>query len=196
MNIREVSSVHPICHILISTQLFSVMPNTHAHRARAPRTSRRWFRSERSAQSAGRTAPRAKDRAAREQRRDASLRPNHRRSPREVRGRSAERGNAARSICYAGPLRLPGFQAVTRTCMHCKRPGGTGARELRPYGPGGQDVCAECVLDGPPEREQEAKKHLAARLLHPGPSLLDAEEEVGPRPFAPSELGQRTGRHS
>jgi hypothetical protein len=67
--------------------------------------------------------------------------------------------------------------------MHCKRPGGTGPRELRPYGPGGQDVCAECTLCGPPEREREAKRQLTKALSRPGPLLLDPSEEVGPRPL-------------
>lgn len=69
-----------------------------------------------------------------------------------------------------------------RSCMHCGRAGGEGPRELRPYGPGGKDVCAECVFDGPPEREELARKHLGQRLLYPGTLILDAREQVGPRP--------------
>lgn len=69
-----------------------------------------------------------------------------------------------------------------RTCYHCKQPGGTGPRELRPYGPGGADVCAECTFKGPPERLKQAEKVLGARLLHSGPMVLDSREQVGPRP--------------
>lgn len=42
-----------------------------------------------------------------------------------------------------------------RYCMHCLQRGGARKRELRPYGPGGRDVCAGCVFDGPPERMAE-----------------------------------------
>lgn len=69
-----------------------------------------------------------------------------------------------------------------RTCMYCDQPGGVGKRELRPYGPGGKDVCAGCVFDGPPEREVMARGELAKRLLTSDPLLLDPEEQVGPRP--------------
>lgn len=74
-----------------------------------------------------------------------------------------------------------------RFCMYCLKPGGIGKRELRPYGPGGRDVCAECVFDGPPEREQEAKQQLSMRLLTSEPLLLDSDEQIGPRPI--SSLG-------
>lgn len=70
-----------------------------------------------------------------------------------------------------------------RRCMHCKKPGGKGPRELRPYGPGGQDVCAECVLNGPPEREREARRQLARKVARPGVLLLDHREQRGPRPL-------------
>lgn len=71
--------------------------------------------------------------------------------------------------------------SAARTCMHCKRPGGTGPRELRPYGPGGRDVCAECTFNGPPERLEEAARAFGARLLDSGPLVLDSREQVGPR---------------
>ena len=70
-----------------------------------------------------------------------------------------------------------------RTCHHCSRPGGTGPRELRPYGPGGVDVCAECTFNGPPERLKQAEQELGKRLLTPGMLILDSEEQVGPRPI-------------
>ncbi len=72
---------------------------------------------------------------------------------------------------------------LTRKCIHCGKPGGVGPRELRPYGPGGADVCAECTFDGPPARLKEAKRHLQRRLLHPGDLVLDPDEQVGPRPL-------------
>ncbi len=70
-----------------------------------------------------------------------------------------------------------------RYCMHCSRPGGIGPRELRPYGPGGKDVCAECTFKGPPDRLKEAERQLGARLLTSEPLLLDEREQVGPRPI-------------
>jgi hypothetical protein len=73
--------------------------------------------------------------------------------------------------------------AEKRKCIHCGQPGGVGPRELRPYGPGGADVCAECVFNGPPERLTEAQASLSKRLRHPGPLLLDPEEQAGPRPL-------------
>ena len=69
-----------------------------------------------------------------------------------------------------------------RTCMYCGRPGGIGKRELRPYGPGGRDVCAGCVFDGPPERMKQAELELGQRLMTSEPLILDAREQVGPRP--------------
>jgi hypothetical protein len=71
----------------------------------------------------------------------------------------------------------------SRYCMYCLRLGGIGKRELRPYGPGGRDVCAGCVFDGPPERLKEAEAQLGARLLTSEPLLLDVTEQVGPRPY-------------
>lgn len=31
-------------------------------------------------------------------------------------------------------------------CYKCQRPNGKGARECRPYGPGGQPICAGCAF--------------------------------------------------
>jgi len=75
-----------------------------------------------------------------------------------------------------------------RTCYKCHRIGGAGPRELRPYGPGGQDLCAGCMFgeDGnkpDPEVEEEAKRQFTKRLLAPGPLFLDSTEQVGPRPL-------------
>ena len=77
-----------------------------------------------------------------------------------------------------------------RYCMHCLQRGGPGPRELRPYGPGGRDVCAQCVLHGPPERQQEAKRQLNARMLTSKPLLLDEREQAGPRPLTDSEIAE------
>lgn len=72
-----------------------------------------------------------------------------------------------------------------RRCMHCKQPGGRGPRELRPYGPNGQDVCAECVLGkgAPGERAATARQQLGRALMAPGPLILDTSEQAGPRPM-------------
>jgi len=71
--------------------------------------------------------------------------------------------------------------------MHCGQPGGLGPRELRPYGPGGKDVCAECMFNGPPERLEHAKGVFAAQLAMAGEApILDAREQVGPRPSKPT----------
>ena len=75
----------------------------------------------------------------------------------------------------------------SRKCMHCDKPGGVGKRELRPYGPGGRDVCAGCVFDGPPERLKQAEQEIGKRLLTAEPLLLDEREQVGPRPMTPAE---------
>lgn len=69
-----------------------------------------------------------------------------------------------------------------RTCIHCGRPGGKGPRELRPYGPNGADVCAECTFHGPPERVKEAEHQLGKRLMQPGPLVLAPEDQIGPVP--------------
>lgn len=75
---------------------------------------------------------------------------------------------------------------VDRVCYKCKRGNGKGARELRPYGPNGQDICAGCVFgeDGNspnPEAENEAKRQLTKRVMSPGPHVLDPD--VGPIPL-------------
>lgn len=70
----------------------------------------------------------------------------------------------------------------SRYCIHCLQPGGIGPRELRPYGPGGRDVCAECTFNGPPERLKQAEQELGKRLMTSGDLVLDAREQVGPRP--------------
>jgi hypothetical protein len=69
--------------------------------------------------------------------------------------------------------------------MHCLQQGGTGPRELRPYGPGGRDVCAECTFKGPPERLKQAEQALAAQLMPNEPLILDPREQVGPRRVKP-----------
>lgn len=82
---------------------------------------------------------------------------------------------------------------MLRTCYHCGLPGGTGKRELRPYGPGGVDVCAECVLGDKahPERENVAKQEPAKRFLHTGPLILDPSEQSGPRRASEHETGRK-----
>lgn len=73
-----------------------------------------------------------------------------------------------------------------RSCSRCRRPGGVGPRELRPYGPGGADVCAECVFGGPYEQLLRiAEEKLAEQLAQPGPLVIDAAEQIGPRSIKP-----------
>ena len=79
-----------------------------------------------------------------------------------------------------------------RYCMHCLRRGGSGPRELRPYGPGGRDVCAQCTFQGPPDRREEAERQLSARMLTSKPLVLDNREQAGPRPLTDSELAELT----
>ena len=79
-----------------------------------------------------------------------------------------------------------------RRCHRCGRPGGPGKRELRPYGPGGQDVCAGCVFgengSGPnADALAEATRQLGTRFYHPGTLLLDGSEQVGPRPMTEAD---------
>ena len=76
---------------------------------------------------------------------------------------------------------------MSRSCHYCKRVGGKGPRELRPYGPGGVDVCAECVLgnSAPPDRRRTAEAALGRQLMTHEPLLLDVGEQAGPRPLKP-----------
>lgn len=62
-------------------------------------------------------------------------------------------------------------------CFYC----GDENAELRPYGPGGANVCAPCVMgtDAPPERRAQAERQFAAALASAGPvAVLGAH---GPR---------------
>lgn len=71
-----------------------------------------------------------------------------------------------------------------RSCYHCKQSNGPGPRELRPYGPGGADVCAECVFNGPPERRREAERQFTNKLGAAGDFALlteDGPKRIGPR---------------
>jgi len=62
-----------------------------------------------------------------------------------------------------------------RTCMYCGK-----AKDLRPYGRGGKDICFDCMV-ADPEREAEAKRMLFAQLNATGPLVL--EPGVGPVPI-------------
>lgn len=81
-----------------------------------------------------------------------------------------------------------------RSCYQCKRPGGVGKRELRPYGPNGSDICAGCVFgEEGSEANQEllgqARSQLQRQLGNAGESVivLDAANQVGPRALTPQE---------
>lgn len=65
-------------------------------------------------------------------------------------------------------------------CGQCHRPAGRGARECRPYGPGGSLLCAGCMFgeDGAapnPALEAEAKRQFSMRL-----AKADREADGGP----------------
>lgn len=69
------------------------------------------------------------------------------------------------------------------TCHYC----GPTDQELRPYGPGGSNVCFPCAT-ATPEREQAAKNAFGGLLdavdtISPGAVLIGTEE--GPVPFDP-----------
>lgn len=49
------------------------------------------------------------------------------------------------------------------SCYYCKQPNGKGPRELRPYGPGGADVCAGCTM-GDKKRNAAAQKQYGKQL--------------------------------
>lgn len=74
-----------------------------------------------------------------------------------------------------------------RTCHYC----GSSEKELRPYGPGGNDVCFPC-MKASPEREAQAKAAFGALLdaseqISPS-GVVAIGEDIGPRPFNPDEV--------
>ncbi len=65
-----------------------------------------------------------------------------------------------------------------RFCCRCERPNGPGPRELRPYGPGGKDICAECGLA--PANVETTRTEFESKLgAVSGPAILT---EDGPKP--------------
>ena len=69
-----------------------------------------------------------------------------------------------------------------RKCCKCGRLNGKGKRELRPYGPGGKDVCAGCVFG---EEDHQANKELLAEAerqfgkhLAAGDHVIDADAGI------------------
>jgi len=75
---------------------------------------------------------------------------------------------------------------VSGVCHWC----GPTDRELRPYGPGGAEVCLPCT-EADPERERAA--HAAFDALMAGAEAISPTgviaigESTGPRPFDPRE---------
>lgn len=63
-----------------------------------------------------------------------------------------------------------------RSCCHCKRTD----RELRPYGPGGADICFPCMKEDP-AREKTAKAELGKAFEAAGPVAVLTPR--GPKPF-------------
>lgn len=77
---------------------------------------------------------------------------------------------------------------VEHTCHYC----GPTDKELRPYGPGGSDICFPCVTSTP-EREAAAKGAFGALLdgaevISGGVVMIGTEE--GPVPFDPTTATQ------
>lgn len=73
-------------------------------------------------------------------------------------------------------------------CHYC----GPTDRELRPYGPGGSDVCFPCAT-ATPERETAAQRAFGALLegvsaVTPGPVMIGTPD--GPVPFDPARMVQ------
>lgn len=76
-------------------------------------------------------------------------------------------------------------RTIVRACCHC----GSEDAELRPYGPGGRDVCFDCAM-GTPERKAQTERAYSRQLGMAGPvALIDARDEVGPVPFAIDSQG-------
>lgn len=76
-------------------------------------------------------------------------------------------------------------------CGQCHRPAGRGARECRPYGPGGSLLCAGCMFgeDGAapdPTLQAEAGRQFAGRLSKAGRDAKGGPVAIGdiagPRP--------------
>lgn len=78
-----------------------------------------------------------------------------------------------------------------RVCIYCGKPNGPGVRELRPYGPGGSDVCAGCIVGEGGQREKAAKKEFARQLRESTPegSGVVSLTESGPEPLCGVMLG-------
>lgn len=77
--------------------------------------------------------------------------------------------------------------AIKRQCSLCEKPGGKGPRELRPYGKGGSDVCAECTFSGPDavKNQKIAREQFNKQIMTMEPLVLNYDEQVGPRPIIP-----------
>lgn len=71
-------------------------------------------------------------------------------------------------------------------CVHCGKGG-----DLRPYGPGGANVCFPCAMETP-ERKQEAEDQFAECLGAAGPVAVLAD--VGPLPYVQAPRSARGKR--
>lgn len=79
---------------------------------------------------------------------------------------------------------------MKRACMYC----GSEERELRPYGPGGRDVCHPCAMETP-ERKAQTKNAFARQLgMAGGVAVIDASEQAGPRRATDAERKLVHGR--
>jgi hypothetical protein len=78
-----------------------------------------------------------------------------------------------------------------RFCLYCGKKDGKGPRELRPYGPNGADVCAECVMHNT-DRNDAARLQFQKMLNDAdkttGKALLTEE---GPVPYIGNIPGEK-----
>lgn len=76
-------------------------------------------------------------------------------------------------------------RSIARSCCYC----GSEDEELRPYGPGGKDVCFDCAM-GTDERKRQTESSFARQLAMAGPvALIDDRDEAGPVPFRATPTG-------
>lgn len=78
-----------------------------------------------------------------------------------------------------------------KTCCVCGGSNGTGKAELRPYGPGGADICHGCAFAGP-EMRKSTEKQFKALLDGAGANPVLGDED-GPQPI--TELPRLVRKH-
>ena len=63
--------------------------------------------------------------------------------------------------------------------------------ELRPYGPGGQDICFDCAMS--PRHKKQTERQFDALLAGCGPAVVLTKD--GPLPLSATILGDIDGKH-